>query len=62
MVDDHALKCPKCSKRFHITDEQARAIMKLEIGKTIQSAEKKNLNMFAVIEETVRLVEKLAKA
>lgn len=62
MVNDHALKCPKCRHLFYITDKQAKAIMKEELAKSIKGAKKgKDLNLFAVIEETVKLVEKLAK-
>ena len=61
-LDCSFFKCPKCGHFFYITDEGIKAIRKEELTGSIKKGEKNGeLNLFAVIKETGRLVEKIPK-
>lgn len=53
------LKCPKCGHLYYIKKEVVRAMIKREMAKRIKESKSKGGNMFEIIEEIRRQVEKL---
>ncbi len=55
----HELSCPKCKHVFYVPDEQVEGMIKAEMVKNIKDENCNRLNLFEIIKETRRLVEKL---